>query len=296
MSNKNKQNPMPAKAVPELDADSASAAAFTKNHDVAVKAIAELYLDPYVTVDSLKNRYADYLRERVSSLLVKFGKGPELDTEFSDFIKALKPLGSATEVVSRTGLLQYRINTWSTKNFGDQLEKSGPICLQHIAPLLGVAEELAEYAGADSDQGYNNFADALADAAIYLLDYAARTGAFIDITQERYHDAIALSLLSRFGALDTDTSPIKDILVPLGKLIHINLKAVQGIRGYKVGNEKFQADNAKYVNEVFIGLSQACTFTLVPLAEFVFNRVEKRNWVANPEQAHVVASNNAISK
>lgn len=251
-------------------------------------AIDSLSLGKVITAQELHDRHLAALKARIVELQKIFKTNPaafEGDVTFQAFIAGIQPVTDVDDLNTRLMALQCRIIAWSTRNFGDNAAKNIDcrIHLQYIAPLLGVVEELAEYAAANDTL---TFADALADTGIYLLDYAARTGVAVAFTSEQYRDAIADSLLERFGlGGNTESSTVKSVLVPLGKLIHINLKAVQGIRGYDYNNTKFNEENIELIHKVFLQLASACTFTLLPLMEFVFNRVSARDWVKNPERA-----------
>lgn len=77
--------------------------------------------------------------------------------------------------------IQTAVGEWSEKNFGGQETpfiavheggpKKGTAMLGSLAPLMGVAEELGELAGARNDHDRR---DALGDILIYFCDYGAR--------------------------------------------------------------------------------------------------------------------------
>ena len=84
--------------------------------------------------------------------------------------------------------IQYEVSDWSQRNFGNQCSKAKPnLCLDSIAPLLGIVEEVGELAHVTLKyhQGIRGFDplkysldrnDSVADILIYLCDYASREG------------------------------------------------------------------------------------------------------------------------
>jgi len=101
--------------------------------------------------------------------------------------------------------IQAQIGAWSRENFGDQetpylaIKSAGTIrtgkpraksdvpgnrcpenvavvCLDGIAPLMGIMEEVGELVVAESGGSKTDMRDAVGDIAIYLCDYLAREG------------------------------------------------------------------------------------------------------------------------
>ena len=73
--------------------------------------------------------------------------------------------------------LQLQVGMWARRNFGDNKG------LEHIAPLLGMMEELGEliHEVLKSHQGIretnkSNEEDAVGDIMVYLLDFCSRRG------------------------------------------------------------------------------------------------------------------------
>lgn len=100
--------------------------------------------------------------------------------------------------------LKHAVGQWSVANFGSQ---SGLGCL---APLMGMCEEVGEL---DSSLTDSDTKDAVGDVVIYLMDYCYRSGV---------------------GLWDLYCRLSPNLLTPaeaVGRLHHVQLKRLQGIRG-----------------------------------------------------------------
>lgn len=157
--------------------------------------------------------------------------------------------------------LQIRVAGWSQDNFGHQPSKFNASILGHLAPLLGLAEELGEYHDAI------NFAeeqDALADSVIYLCDFCTRLEIELDCDIVR-----------------TRPTP-NNLVVHLGKIFHHVLKLHQGIRGYNdhaFALDLIEQDVLLYLS-LLAGYSEEC---LITSATNTFDAiVSKRNWKEKP--------------
>ena len=154
---------------------------------------------------------------------------------------------------------------WSSQMFGDQKG------LNHLAPLLGILEELGELeeAGAPNlnalmEEMYDAVNDAVGDIGIYTIDFLTRLG-------------IAPVIVWPSRAAEQEHSA----LVYLARLNHACLKRHQGIRGFDVDvvfNEAVIDNTAAFlhcINNVY-DLSRGTINTWK-------NVVSKRNWKANPD-------------
>ena len=132
--------------------------------------------------------------------------------------------------------LRRQIGPWAKANFGDNLtqilptfaiDTDGPegsvvevpfvqVALGSLAPLMGLVEELGEYASA-KDKAEE--LDAIGDCGIYLCDYAYRE---------------QLSFQGCMNGLEVIMHPnarVHSPIVEIGLLYHCHLKRFQGIRG-----------------------------------------------------------------
>jgi hypothetical protein len=145
--------------------------------------------------------------------------------------------------------------------------------LKHLAPLLGIAEELGELSEADQKSCTNGRKDAIGDIIIYTCDFATR----VDINFTDYTVEHALS---------------KDLTLEVGQLFHHVLKMHQGIRGYEdLGFALTEIKDTIY--SIFDVLHDCCNvYGIDPpftLATETFNEtVSKRDWKKNPTNADQV--------
>ena len=150
---------------------------------------------------------------------------------------------------------------WSSQMFGDQKG------LNHLAPLLGILEELGELEEAqretDLDLRIRDMEDAVGDIGIYTIDFLTRLG--ID----------PVIVWPSWAAKQDHPA-----LVYLARVNHACLKRHQGIRGFDVDavfDEAVIDNTAAFlhcINNVY-ALSR-CTINTWK------NVVSKRNWKAKP--------------
>ena len=204
-------------------------------------------------------------------------------------------------------LLTKQIPQWSKENFGDQKG------INHIAPLLGIGEEIGELIFAvdqlnayylsdakdDEHQKENMEArrheveDALADIMIYFIDTLGRLGiivhpAFVSMSvrndiQTILWDAITdhceVSSALHPGGISIPIRMGNSILRSLsrsyGELCHVLLKRHQGIRGYEV-DSYFYEEIGKAISGFFQVLclfSAAINVDLVSLTHEVWDSI-----------------------
>lgn len=184
--------------------------------------------------------------------------------------------------------LQTEVGKWSRANFDNQQTKitfmvvdaHGPdqrphpahVCLEEIAPLLGIGEELGELCEAGNNADTK---DAVGDIVIYVCDYAARSGA-------KLPHQLHVDLEGR--VLD----PLLGLTGAVGRLYHAHLKQMQGIRkdGDKPTNVKI--DEALGLLLYYLDQFVRNTFTgstLLMIANDTWHGVvKKRDWKKDPEQ------------
>ena len=164
--------------------------------------------------------------------------------------------------------LRIRVGNWSQANFDNQVSKYNPsVVLDHLAPLLGIAEEIGELCEAETKDCLNGKKDAIGDIVIYTCDFATRLGInFEDYTVEN--------------------ADSEDLLPESLKLFHHVLKMHQGIRGY--GDKEFALTEIKQsIYSTFDCLHELCNvYGIEPpftIATDVFNNtVSSRDWKKNP--------------
>lgn len=131
-----------------------------------------------------------------------------------------------TTTATQLQALLPQVGKWAQDNFGHNETKQLRVslrthppdvgsqwaCLEYVAPLLGMGEELGEYYAAPSTA---DAVDALGDIGIYLLDFLARQGLQVPAPLD--------------DPLDQD--PHLALAVYIGQLQHFVLKRCQGIRG-----------------------------------------------------------------
>lgn len=168
------------------------------------------------------------------------------------------------------------VGQWSEYNFGDQ---GG---FDHLAPFLGMFEELGEYYSVISDEDtkvqeenkdpVSPSLDAKCDLFIYYCDYLYRSGDDF----HKYND-LDFSVLP-------DGSPEKEsllnIFAVLSKLSHVELKRIQGIRkfddyDYYCYKKKLLIQELHRLILSFVNSSE----DFKPALDYVWKRVvSKRNW------------------
>lgn len=166
-------------------------------------------------------------------------------------------------------ILRRRITAWSFSNFGEQRSKCNPLTqLGHLAPLLGVTEEIGEYFEATAKGCEDGVKDAIADTIIYLLDFMSR----LDLDIEDYETE--------------NVQDVTELIEELGRLNHHVLKMHQGIRGYE--DTEFALNEIKEtVYSLFDILHEICAIEgigppFVLATTTFFEIVSKRDWVTDP--------------
>jgi NTP pyrophosphatase (non-canonical NTP hydrolase) len=162
---------------------------------------------------------------------------------------------------------------WSLRNFGEQ--SSGRMA-------LGLIEELGEVAEAWMEDDSAKLLDAIGDVGIYMLNYC-----------NIMHWSIAEIYASR-AARDTNAAKMPQHVTPLMRAIaHHQLKGEQNIRG---GTAYHEVQMHNILRNVLYQLDylapralQGGNFLLI--LDAVWQKVGKRDWVKNPNNADVVAEN-----
>ena len=196
--------------------------------------------------------------------------------------------------------LQAAVGQWSRSNFGEQESKHlvlsipspthnaepfrYPFPLQSLAPLLGLVEEIGEFARA---KNHAEMKDALGDILIYLLDFCSRENTVLspdstDWTPNIYTPQISLILT-----------------IEVGKLCHAVLKRHEGIRGYD-DDRKYFIHRDEAVANLFKIVDTACqalfSESAFQVAKATFDGVvSKRNYKKSPSEADLVVDPNTKS-
>lgn len=177
--------------------------------------------------------------------------------------------------------LQGHVGQWARHNFGDNVSKlTGHVLHGHalgsLAPLLGIVEEVGEMCHADNDA---ELRDAVGDVAIYLCDYAEREGFPLwEIDPEPR---------SGWDQSGWDLDAIRATAAMVGTLVHVTLKAHQGIRGFD--DPEFYAERrAVAVAGILSYLDSLCVTrfaeSFVDVVAGVWRDVvSARDWQANSE-------------
>ena len=189
--------------------------------------------------------------------------------------------------------IRAQVGAWSRENFGDQetpflkvyeagnigpnkrdkADTPGPewqgvnplvAGLGGLAPLLGIAEEVGELAGANTKADAK---DAVGDIAIYTCDYLTREGvAWPDkeVPKQSFVD------------------PLTGLVAFLGQLNHCHLKRLQRIRGFH-DKEHFEAKRLEalrgFLWHLELAAQEATNSNLLIVLNSTFHAiVEKRNW------------------
>lgn len=179
---------------------------------------------------------------------------------------------------------------WSLRNFGVQPAH---------CPMLGIIEELCELEqallieeGDGEPEVQAAVVDAIGDVAIYMLDYCGKRGWRM---QELWDERKALDGYEdfTFGPSEDGTPYVYQFILVLA---HSQLKGEQNIRG---GSDVHDVKLKGMLSNVLWLLQETAEKyykldALTILAE-VWSKVKQRNWVANPNNAHVVVDTSAMA-
>ena len=133
------------------------------------------------------------------------------------------------------------VGKWSYENFGSQQSKTtfcrlsndSPgytnLLLGPVAPAFGIIEEMGELFDALAKYDRGLVEDSIADAMIYIADYAARSQ--FDVLRIIDWDDVSAKLdIETIHPLPEKTREF--LLRRIGAFCHVNLKRHQGIRGF----------------------------------------------------------------
>lgn len=182
------------------------------------------------------------------------------------------------------------VGQWSKENFGNQECKSPDVwvqwrgepiptapfdvCLGAVAPLLGIGEEVGElFVGGTTE----DMVDAIGDIVIYACDFCARSG-FIMPWRGTRQDREWVEGAITGPPLDAGAG----IVAAAGRLQHVVLKRVQGIRGM-ADSTAFEAARHRAVMTLMYYLdayvNEMCDVNLLTIANETWNGiVKKRDW------------------
>lgn len=151
---------------------------------------------------------------------------------------------------------------WSTRNFGNTPAHR---------PLLGVIEEFGEFCVAAAAGDDAQVVDAIGDIGIYMLDYCNRRGWDLQALWDNRKESI-------FDPMNT-----------VRRLAHHQLKGEQNIRGGTAAHD----DSLRVVlSEILYGVDFSARkrgTDFLTVLEKVWDKVSKRDWTKNPNDAHEVA-------
>lgn len=158
--------------------------------------------------------------------------------------------------------IQDEVNEWSLRNFGHQ---------RPHRPLLGIIEELCELEEALGHP--EKVCDAVADAAIYMLDFCNKMQWEIDHI---------------WGLKVPDDNVHIRTYSLIEALAHGQLKSEQGIRGgAEVHHKRMQEALARILTKLVYRVGGDAAFRHI--VNTTWEKVRRRNWVENPNNAHEVA-------
>lgn len=205
-----------------------------------------------------------------------------------------------------------QVGEWSRRNFGDQESKwleptplslypdNTPACclqrLNHIAPLLGIIEEIGELATAChlSSHDYAAARDAVGDIMIYLADYLVRMRPNCPDPASMINWLLVDDRLRIECPESSIGGSSQFLLTHIGQLVHRNLKRHQGIRGYH-DNHKFFPEIRLQLNDILIGVGrlyalskpdrQCSVHEILIIAVDTWQQVKQRDWKKNPTNA-----------
>lgn len=159
------------------------------------------------------------------------------------------------------------IGEWSAQNFGKQ---------NPVNPLLGVVEELGEYARAEF---LDEKMDALADCMIYICDYVHRLDSCI----------VDADLIDNIIVINAGKTPDYykqyydyELIDLAGDICHSALKHRQKIRNNENHLENIRINLKRLVVKLALETYLLKNQNIIDLTEQVFNEtVSKRDWTKN---------------
>lgn len=181
--------------------------------------------------------------------------------------------------------MQKRVGEWALANF--EMNQSSQIlvqatvesktaafvatgCLNSLAPLMGLMEELGELHESMDEASYF---DSIGDFGIYLLDFCFRENVNLSQLVEITRPVVGIT--------------IADVVASLGRLYHCTLKRHQAIRGFD-DDAKYIAHRDRAINDLYCQMN-AITMaehdrTFLSIIQNVFDEVvNKRDWKKLPE-------------
>lgn len=158
------------------------------------------------------------------------------------------------------------VGQWSAANFGSQ---KGLGCL---VPLMGMVEEVGEWYEANDHKDQD---DALGDICIFLMDYCYRAG-------------VDLSGVPKEGGGKREASLVESV----GKLFHVQVKRIQGIRGME-DKDRFEAARLDAVTSVISKINLFIN-AFDNACKVWSDVVSKRKWHTVPDKP--LTMQNAVSE
>lgn len=206
--------------------------------------------------------------------------------------------------------LQLGVGEWSRKNFGNQESKSKAILLpipgqptvivklplSSLAPLLGIGEEVGEYASAKDEV---EMLDAIGDIGIYLCDFISRENEEADETMTLdlgtlYQRAAARDTRQFYSSDNPNLRKMiafRTLVEGCGQMQRSCLKRHQGIRGFD-NNAIYFESLCNGIIGLICGLEMLLLMhngghkNLIDIIGEVFLKIVKpRNWTENPVDA-----------
>lgn len=163
--------------------------------------------------------------------------------------------------------LQTEQREWSLKNFGPH---------PALHPLSGMTEEIGELDDAIEAWNVPEIKDALSDAVIFCADYCTCKG----WDMEALLPAPSGSAIAAAPSRDIDRS-IHRAFRCVARAHHHELKTIQRIRGDRREHDRCSAESIRTALHHLESIAQHLGFTLMELAEPVWNKVKQRDFTKN---------------
>jgi NTP pyrophosphatase (non-canonical NTP hydrolase) len=176
-------------------------------------------------------------------------------------------------VAQRLAEIQREQREWSLRNFGVQ---------QAHRMALGLIEELGEVAEAWMLDSKEKLFDSIGDVGIYMLNYCNIAGWELP------------SLYEMRQPRDKNAERMPHFVTPLMRAIaHHQLKGEQNIRGGAEHHARMMEGLFRNILFQMEALSAHAVKggTFLSILEATWQKVSKRDWVQNPNNADVVAEN-----